>query len=186
MSAEKTGKPTYVALLRGINVGGKNMLPMKDLAAIVSEAGCAHVSTYIQSGNVLFHAPAAQAKQIPKLVQDEIASRFGLRVPVIVRSAQQLAETIKANPFLKAGADEKSLHIYFLADLPLAAAVGSLDAARSAPDEFRVVGQEVYLRLPNGMARTKLTNAYFDSKLKTVSTARNWATILKLLAMMQG
>jgi uncharacterized protein (DUF1697 family) len=140
---------------------------------------------------VLFHAPAALVKKLPKLVQEEIASRFGLRVPVVIRSAQQLAEAIKANPFLKAGhgktaIDEKTLHVYFLADLPLAAAVSTLDPARSAPDEFRVVAQEVYLQLPNGMARTKLTNAYFDSKLKTVSTARNWATIQKLLEMMQG
>jgi uncharacterized protein (DUF1697 family) len=185
MSAEK-GHPTHVALLRGINVGGKNMLPMKGLAAIFTEAGCSHVSTYIQSGNVLFHAPAALVKKLPKLVQEEIAARFGLRVPVVIRSAQQLAEAIRANPFLKASAEEKALHVYFLADLPLEVAVSGLDAARSAPDEFRVVGQEVCLLLPNGMGRTKLTNAYFDSKLKTVSTARNWATILKLLEMMQG
>jgi uncharacterized protein (DUF1697 family) len=186
MSAEKTGRPTHVALLRGINVGGKNKLAMKELAAIFTEAGCSHVSTYIQSGNVLFHAPAAVVKKIPRLVQEEIAARFGLRVPVVVRSAQQLAEAIKANPFLKAGVEEKALHVYFLADLPGAVAVSGLDAAWSAPDEFLVVGQEICLHLPNGMARTKLTNAYFDSKLKTVSTARNWATMLKLLEMMQG
>jgi uncharacterized protein (DUF1697 family) len=176
----------YVALLRGVNVGGKNLLPMKDLAGIFAEAGCKDVRTYIQSGNVIFSAPASALKGLPGLITDRIAKRFGYRVPVILRTAQQLARTLSDNPFLRAGEAEKTLHVYFLADLPDARAVGDLDIDRSPPDSFRVSDREIYLHVPNGMGRTKLTNAYFDSKLSTTSTARNWATVLKLFELMQA
>jgi uncharacterized protein (DUF1697 family) len=186
---------THVALLRGINVGGKNILPMKDLAAIFEAAGCANVRTYIQSGNVVFSAPAGVLRKLPEQIAKAIEKRFGFKSPVILRSSDDLARTIRENPFLKTGAkgtsanetnvDEKWLSVYFLAALPEPKAVSDLDPNRSAPDVFHVREREIYLHLPNGMGRSKLTNAYFDSKLKTISTARNWATICKLLAMME-
>jgi uncharacterized protein (DUF1697 family) len=175
---------THLALLRGINVGGKNTLPMKDLVKIFSDAGCTKVRTYIQSGNVIFEAPAG-APGIADAITASIVKRFGFQVPVILRTSQQLRKSIRNNPYLAAGADERALHVYFLADPPKASAIAGLDPARSAPDAFEVRGQEIYLHLPNGMARTKLTNAYFDSKLSTTSTARNWATVLKLSEMME-
>jgi uncharacterized protein (DUF1697 family) len=174
---------THVALLRGINVGGKNILPMKDLARIFADAGCENVRTYIQSGNVVFEAPASA--DVCELVTASIEKRFGFQVPVVIRNSAQLRKAIASNPFLKTGIDPKSLHVYFLADTPKTAAIASLDPARSSPDVFHVLGSEIYLHLPNGMARTKLTNAYFDSKLSTVCTARNWATVLKLSEMME-
>ena len=170
----------YAVLLRGLNVGGKNKLPMKELAALFAAAGCRNVETYIQSGNVVFEAPASIAKQAPRAIAHAIEHRFGYRVPLILRSGRELAQVVAENPFLRQGVAEKELHVYFLADRPAAA---ELDAKRSAPDEFILSGQHIYLRLPNGMGRSKLTNAYFDSKLKTVSTARNWATVLHLAAM---
>ncbi len=179
---------THVALLRGINVGGKNILPMKDLAGMFDAAGCTDVRTYIQSGNVIFETPAgapAGAQKIAEAVQANIEKRFGFRIPVIVRTSQQLLKTIRDNPFLAAVDDQKALHVYFLANSPNARAIAALDPGRSAPDAFHVRGQEIYLHLPNGMGRTKLTNAYFDSKLSTTCTARNWATVLKLSEMME-
>jgi len=175
---------TYLALLRGINVGGKHILPMKDLAAIFAESKCAEVRTFIQSGNVVFSASAEAAKQLPAVIGGRIEQRFGFSVPVILRDRKELAKAIRENPFAQQGLPETALHVYFLADLPNAAAVKSLDPSRSSPDEFRVVGRHIYLHLPNGMARTKLTSAYFDSKLSTVCTARNWATTNKLLELM--
>ena len=169
-----------VALLRGVNVGGKNMLPMKDLAAMFAKAGCRDVATYIQSGNVVFGADAKIVKGLAAAIAKQVEAQFGLRVPVVLRTAAELKKVIRSNPFLKDGADVETLHVCFLADLPGAELVAALDAGRSAPDEFSVVGREIYTRLPNGAARTKLTNAYFDSKLKTVSTMRNWRTVLKL------
>ena len=178
---------THVALLRGINVGGKNMLPMKDLVGMFDAAGCTDVRTYIQSGNVIFEAPAgapAGTQEIAEAVKASIEKRFGFRIPVILRTSQQLRKAIRDNPFLAAVEDPKALYVYFLADLPNARAISALDPGRSAPDAFHARGQEIYLHLPNGMARTKLTNAYFDAKLSTVCTARNWATVLKLADLM--
>ncbi len=156
---------------------------MQDLAQIFSDAGCSNVRTYIQSGNVIFDTPGS-APKIVELVKTKIEKKFGYRVPMIVRTREQLLKTIRGNPFLKAGAHEKTLYVYFLADPADARFIATLDPARSAPDAFHVLGQEIYLHLPNGMGKSKLTNAYFDSKLSTTCTARNWATVLKLAAMM--
>lgn len=176
---------THLALLRGINVGGKNILPMKDLAKMFADAGCTNVRTYIQSGNVIFQTPAG-APKIAETITTKIENRYGYRVPLVLRTSEQLLKTIGGNPFLKAGAHEKTLYVYFLAHSPNTAAIAALDPARSAPDAFHVLGQEIYLHLPNGMGRSKLTNAYFDSKLSTTCTARNWATVLKLAEMMEA
>jgi uncharacterized protein (DUF1697 family) len=175
---------TQVALLRGINVGGKNILPMKDLSKMFTDAGCKDVRTYIQSGNVIFEGPAGAAG-VADTIQAKIEKRFGYKVPVILRTSGQLLKTIRDNPFLATSPDQRWLHVYFLAAAPNASAIATLDPNRSAPDAFHVRGQEIYLHLPNGMGRSKLTNGYFDSKLSTISTARNWATVLKLSAMMK-
>ena len=177
---------TYVALLRGINVGGKHKLPMKELAAIFSECKCAEVRTFIQSGNVVFSASPEVVKQLPAIIGRKIEERFGFPAPTILRDCQELTKAIRDNPFAKQGLPESALHLYFLAKLPTSAAVKSLDPNRSAPDEFRVIGRHIYLHLPNGMARTKLTTAYFDSRLATVCTARNWATVNKLWQLLAG
>lgn len=177
---------TFVALLRGINVGGKNSLRMKDLVAIFERAGCAHVRNYIQSGNVVFEAEPARAGVLATHVSAEIETRFGLRVPVMLRSARELRAVASKNPFL--GTDASlvslvSLYVMFLADDPGKSRAASLDPERSPPDRFVVRGREIYFACPNGVGRSKLTSAWFDAKLGTVSTARNWNTLLKLVAM---
>ena len=159
---------------------------MKDLAAIFVQAGCTNVRTFIQSGNVIFSAPAPLLKGLPELITERISARFGYRVPIIVRTSAQIGRAIRDNPFLQTGASEKALYVCFLADQPSALAVGNLDPDRSPPDAFRVLNQEIYFHLPNGAGRSKLTNAYFDAKLSTTSTARNWATVLKIFEMMQA
>jgi len=175
---------TYLALLRGINVGGKNKLPMKDLTGMFVEARCAGVRTYIQSGNVIFQAAPGVAPKIPDRIAAQIAKQFGYRTPLVLRTRDELREVLRNNPFLEAGAAEETLHVMFLADLPGSSAVAGLDPARSPGDEFVVRGREIYLRFPHGAADSKLTNAYFDSKLATTSTVRNWRTVTKLLELM--
>ena len=176
----------YLALLRGINVGGKAKLPMKELIGIFEGCGASGVKSYIQSGNVVFQAASeAAAAECVTCVTAAITRIYGYPGRIVLRTAQETRECYAKNPFVKAGATESSLHVYFLADKPEPAAVKSLDPLRSAPDEFVVRGREIYLFLPQGMARTKLSNAYFDSKLKTVSTARNWNTVRKLMEMME-
>lgn len=187
MPKARAGAPAaYVALLRGVNVGGANKLPMSHLTQMFSTAGCASVKTYIQSGNVVFRASADVAREIAAVIAGRIAQDFGYRTPVVLRSAQEIASVIANNPFLSEGAPEETLHVMFLADPPSSGAVQSLDPHRAAPDEFIVLGRDIYLRLPNGAGKSKLTNQYFDSKLKTVSTIRNWRTVNKLLELMEA
>ena len=171
---------THVALLRGINVGGKAKLPMQELAAIFAAAGARSVRTYIQSGNVVFASEVPEP--VVEAVTREIAALYGYPGRIVLRSAAELRAAYASNPFL--GAPVETLHVYFLAEEPAAAAVEALDPERSPGDSFVVRGREVYLHLPQGMARTKLTNVYFDGKLKTVSTARNWNTVGKLVELL--
>ncbi len=177
---------TYLALLRGINVGGKNKIPMNDLSSMFLEAGCKNVRTFIQSGNVIFNSSAKVSARIPGLIAARITDSLGYKTPVVLRSTAELEDAVSSNPFLKAGAAEDSLHVFFLADHPEPSRVLALDPHRSPPDEYIVRGREVYLRLSNGVADTKLTNAYFDSKLATICTGRNWRTVTKLLELMGG
>ena len=176
-------KGVNIALLRGINVGGKNRLPMKELAALFVDAGCEDVRTYIQSGNVVFRTGSTGGEDISSVISASILSRFGYRIPVVTRTARDFQEIVQANPFLEAGAEADKLHVMFLAELPDSANVEALDPHRSPGDEFAVMGGEIYLHCPNGVARSKLTNSYFDSRLSTTSTTRNWRTTLKLLEL---
>jgi uncharacterized protein (DUF1697 family) len=183
MPRDTKPKEKYAALLRGINLGGKNRLPMKDLAAMFVRAGCGDVKTYIQSGNVVFSAAASLTQRIPSLIAAQIEKKFKLEVPVLVRSHAELTIVARSNPFLTPDQAIERLMVMFLATSPAPSAVTSLDPARSLPDEFAVRGREIYMRCPNGFAKTKLNNAYFDSKLATTSTGRNWRTVLTLLEM---
>jgi len=176
----------HIALLRGINVGGKHRLPMAELVAVFEAAGARDVATYIQSGNVLFTASAAAARRIPAGVERAIAARFGFEAPVIVRTAAELRRVAGANPFLRAGTDGAGLHVGFLKDRPSAAATRALDPRRSPPDRVALNGRELYLEFPNGSARTRFTSAYLDSTLRTTCTVRNWRTVLTLVEMSAG
>ncbi|MGH7284750.1 MAG: DUF1697 domain-containing protein [Polyangiaceae bacterium] len=171
-----------VALLRGINVGGKNKLPMKDLVAMFERAGCTNVAHYIQSGNVVFDAPASLAKKISSVIESDIKRRAKLDVPVVIREAAHIKRVATSNPFTKEGKNEDFWHVVFLKDMPSKDLAALLDPNRSPGDRFVVRGEDVYLHCVS-VAKTKLTNAFFDSKLKTVSTGRNWRTVLKLAEM---
>lgn len=171
---------THIALLRGINLGNKNKLPMRDLVAIFEDCGARDVRTYIQSGNVVYRAAAKAAARMAERVTRAIRERHGLDVPVVQRTRDELVEAIRENPYATEAADPKAVHLAFLAERPSDAAVAALDPARSPPDTFVVRGREIYLHFPNGLGRSKLTNAYFDKTLGTVSTMRNWRTVLTL------
>ncbi len=156
---------SYVLLLRGVNVGGKNRLPMGDLAAIVAECGGADVHTYIQSGNVVCRA--ADIEALSASVTSRIEDRFGFRSPVVTRSEHEWRTLLRDIPFPSA----EGVHVMLLTHQP--AAARTLDPARSPGDTFVLRGRDLYLHLPNGMGRTKLTNDWIDRTLGTVSTGRN-------------
>ena len=156
---------------------------MARLVRLFENAGCERVRTYIQSGNVVFEASISRARLVPAAVTAAIATELGLDVPIVTRRATKLARIVSANPFVTPSTDLGVLHVGFLADRPNAARVAALDPNRSPPDECTLHAREIYLRCPNGVARSKLTNAYFDATLQTVTTFRNWRTTLKFLEM---
>jgi uncharacterized protein (DUF1697 family) len=174
----------YIALLRAVNVGGNNKLPMSDLAAMFSEAGCHDVRTYIQSGNVVFAASAGCAKSLAGKIERAITERFGFRAPVVLRTAAEMQRVLSANPFLES--DPTSLHVGFLNKAPGKRQAAGLDPQRSPGDSFALVGNEIYLCLQNGVGKTKLTTAYLESKLDAIVTIRNWRTVQKLSALCGG
>jgi len=176
----------WIAFLRGINVGGKRKLPMAALREAFVELGASEVRSYIQSGNVVFQAKPDVIAGLRESWHALAAARFGFEVPLVLRSDAELREVVRANPFLHGGVDERTLHVMFLADAPDPEAVARLDPGRSPPDAFAARGREIYLHLPNGMARTRLTNAYLDATLAATATARNWRTVQAVLALSGG
>lgn len=176
---------TYVALLRGINVGGHKQVAMADLRALAARLGYARVATWIQSGNLVF-ASADPAEAIAPALSAGIAADLGVPdVAVVTRAAGELAAVLDANPFPEARADPKTLVVYFLDRPPSPDAAAALvEAAHScAPERLAVVGREVYAHLPDGQGRASLP-ALVGRYLKGhVVTARNWRTVEKLRAM---
>jgi uncharacterized protein (DUF1697 family) len=170
----------YVALLRGINVGGARGLPMIALRALFEGAGALSVETLIQSGNVVFESDENSGADVVAAVGAAISHEFGFEAPIVLRSAGQWRTLIDGNPYIQRGVDPKALHAACLSALPDPDRAARLDPDRSAPDEFELRGETIYLNLPNGVARSKLTNAWFDSTLGVVCTMRNWATITRL------
>lgn len=184
MSPAETDAPTtYVALLRGINLGAKNKIPMPALRSVVEALGHEDVRTYIQSGNVLFKSRSREVPGIAAALESSIAEEFGLRVAVVVRAQRDLRRVLTNNPFLAAGADPSALHVVFLGSSPTGAAVRALDPERSPSDEFAVRNAEVYLHCPNGFGRSRLTLDYFERTLGGPATIRNWNTVSKLLEL---
>jgi uncharacterized protein (DUF1697 family) len=170
----------YAALLRGINVGGKNTLPMGELRTVCHELGHLDVVTYLQSGNVVF-ASGADPGTIVTGMEGSISERFGLKVRVLLRTHAELVSVEAGSPFDQD--DPTKLHVLFLRARPTAAALATLDRERSPGDEFHAAGRELYLHLPNGSGRTKLTLDYFERQLGVTGTARNWNTLVKLVEL---
>ena len=168
----------HIALLRGINVGGKNSLPMRALTLFCTDLGAANVRTYIQSGNVGLDLPPPLPATFARDLQARIARELGLTVPVVLRTLRELQLTLQHNPW--PALDPGTVHVAFLRDQPTAEQVARLEPDRSPPDTFLVRGSDVYLHTPGGLARSKLTNAWLDARLGTTATIRNWRTVVAL------
>lgn len=173
---------TFVGLLRGINVGGNRTVRMADLRAIVEGAGGSDVRTYIQSGNVVFSHRSGAKALVPKL-EKAIRAETGFDVPVVLRTAAEMASVIDRNPF--PDADPNHLHVAFCEARPVASAYSAVDADAIAPEAFTLVGRELYLHLPNGMGRAKLPVALGRVE-GPPATVRNWRTVTKLRDMAAG
>lgn len=170
----------WIALLRGINVGGNRKIAMADLRSALETAGFHEVRTYIQSGNAVFKHDGHQHDLVQK-IQQVIAERFGFEVHVVVRSAAEWREVLQTNPF----ADQTvHLHVAFLASQPQVELLNALEQTAFGEDRWEIRGNNLYLFYPNGTANAQLTHAILEKKLKVSATVRNWRTVQKLGAML--
>ena len=181
--ATRATTSTVIALLRGINVGGKHKLAMAELRSITAGAGFADAATYVQSGNVVLPAvPAGEIDGVAAVLHDALAARTGFDIPVITRTAEQWQAMIDANPFPEAEADGTKLHVVVL-DGPVTGALADFDATKFAPEALASGERVVYLSLPGGMGRSKLAVALQRVGDAKTGTARNWRTVLALAEM---
>ena len=169
----------YIALLRGINVGGHNKVPMPALRETCESIGCTEVSTYIQSGNVVLTS-ALGAKKLRDALEAAITERLGVSPVVVIRTNKQLADVFAGNPF--PDADPNHLHVAFLSEKPEAGQVAALADLNYPPEDLAIRGTEAYFLLPNGIGRAKIPEL-FGRRVKTPATVRNWRTVNKLLQM---
>lgn len=184
MAIIKTKMETIIVILRGINVGGKNKIPMAELKTLFEKAGFKNVTTYIQSGNVVCASKESGSKELETQIQQMILKKFKCTVPVIVRSVDEIQTVVNSNPFVKMkGIDLEKLHVTFLADVPAKEHLEKIKQYNYPPDEFKINGREAYLHCPVNYGNSKLSNTFFESKLKVVATTRNWRTVNELLRM---
>ncbi|MGA2519219.1 MAG: DUF1697 domain-containing protein [Acidimicrobiales bacterium] len=169
----------YVAMLRGVNVGGRTRLAMADLRRVVADLGHDDVESYIQSGNVVFGSRAA-ASGLGPAIERHLEQELGLTVSVLVRSHAQLTDVLSGNPLSGPGRDPSRLHVTFLSARPAPGRSTAIDADAYRPDEFVARGREVYVHCPNGYGRTKLTNTFFERALGVSATTRNLKTVVEL------
>jgi uncharacterized protein (DUF1697 family) len=176
---------TYITLLRGINVSGKKKVNMKVLKGLYESLGYQEVSTYIQSGNVVFKADKKKDKHIiAKEIEQKIAESYGFEVPILIRDVSEIQQIILENPFVTiTGMDAQQLYVTFLSEEPLKEKLSLLQASDFFPEGFAVSGSEIYLNCTNGYGKTKLDNNFFERKLKVIATTRNWRTVNELLKM---
>lgn len=172
----------YIALFRGINVGGKNALPMKALTGIVEAQGYTGVRSYIQSGNVVFESTQAKAETFPKDIGDAIMREYGFCPDIHIMSAKALKKAVDKNPFSMAEAEPNSLHLFFLADTPKHPDLDALQQIKTDSESFKLIGSVFYLHAPDGVGRSKLA-AQAEKRLGASATARNWNTVTRLLEM---
>ena len=174
----------YVALLRGINVGGHKLVAMADLRDLLTQLGFADARSLLQSGNLVFRSDARTGSGLERLLETETENRLGLRTDWFVRTAQEWQAVVAHNPFRReAERDPARLLVIFLKEAPDVKSVKGLQAAITGPEIVRAAGKHAYLVYPNGVGRSRLTNALIERKLGTSATGRNWNTVLKLGAL---
>ena len=166
----------WVALLRAVNLGARNKVPMAELRTLLGEAGYGNVRTFIASGNVLLDAPSG-AGRLATTLERIVADSFGVTTTAILRKPRELAGTVEAHPF---GADTSLTHVAFLAARPSKAAAARLAAVDGGADRAVLTGADVYLRLSQGVHGSRLSIARIESLLEVPATVRNWRTVAAL------
>ena len=173
---------TYVALLRGINVGGSHMVKMADLKRLMEECGCADVRTYIQSGNSVFRSAASDVSRLEKKIAGAIAKSHGFEPRVLVLAGAELKRAAAANPFPEAAREPKTVHLFFLGAKPAKPDLKAIEALKAKTERFALKGRVFYMHTPEGLGKSKLATRA-ERLLGVDATARNWSTVTALLEM---
>jgi uncharacterized protein (DUF1697 family) len=177
----------YLALLRGINVSGHNMVKMDALKKMLEKMGFQNVETYIQSGNVFLDSEDENTASIGFKIKQEIAKVFGYDVPIVMVSKTDLELCFKNNPYLKEKeCDIKKLYVAFVSKELPAAAINDLKISNFKPDEATIDAARIYIKYAIGAGKTNLDQKYIEKKLSVVATVRNWNTVTKLLEIYNG
>ncbi|KLU01884.1 hypothetical protein RISK_006068 [Rhodopirellula islandica] len=176
---------TWIALFRGINVGGKNKLPMAALRSILESIGCQSVLTYIQSGNVVFSCEPSSKEAIAERIADAVDENFGFRPQVMLLTKDEFQSTVANNPFADAVAAPKTLHYFFLSTPPVHRDLATLAELATATERFDLIENVFYLHAPDGFGTSKLANSV-ERKLGVATTARNHSTIEKLASLLNS
>ena len=176
--------PVLVSMLRGVNLGPHNRIKMDDLRALYESLKLENPRSYVQSGNVIFRTKEKNGQQLAGKIQGAIQKKFGCCPDIILRTPEEMRKTIAANPFPERTKVEPSkVLVTFLAGAPPREAVANLDKFKGFPEELHLNGRELYIYFPNGAGRSKLPWAAVDKLLKVTGTARNWNSVLALLAI---
>lgn len=173
---------TYIALLRGINVGGNNKLPMRELVTVLEGLGLQHVKTYIQSGNVIFQRARADRAVLSAEISAAIGQSHGFAPAILLVSMEELQQAMRANPFPEGEGEPKSLHLFFMDAVPANPDLDALAALKADSERFALIDNVFYLHTPDGIGRSKLAEK-FGKGWKVAITARNWRTVSQLMAM---
>jgi uncharacterized protein (DUF1697 family) len=173
---------TYIALFRGINVGGKNILPMKELVTLLEKLGGQGVKTYIQSGNAVFQHKVERVSELSDRIRAAISASHGFEPQVLLLSVAEMEQAMASNPFPQSESDPKTLHLYFLADRPENPDLETLDGLKQDTEQYRLTDRVFYLHAPAGIGRSKLA-ARIEKSLGVAATARNWRSVSKIMAM---
>lgn len=176
---------TYIALLRGINVSGKNKIKMADLRSHLAELDYQDIQTYIQSGNIVFRFTETDPRLLQAHIHNKIAEKYGFDVPVLVTTADIIEHVLGHNPFqTETEENPKNMYITFLSEIPAEDRIALLSEVDYSPEERYVLeGTIIYFYCQNGYGRVKMNNNFFERKLKVRATTRNWKTTRKLWEM---
>jgi uncharacterized protein (DUF1697 family) len=178
--------PRYAALLRGINLGPNKALAMEDLRALLSGLGHADVRTYLRSGNAVFSCPAGQPDDLAAEIEDAITGTLGMTVRCVIRTGAELRAVIDANPLRDVATDGSKLLALFLSGAPDAGLLAASDPRDLAPGHIYVGDRVIYQWCPDGIMAAPNMVEFADKKLKVTATGRNWNTVTKLCAMLDG
>lgn len=173
---------TYIALIRGINVGGHHKLPMKELRYLLEESGLKNVRTYIQTGNVVLQREDSEPGQLAKTIQTSIESKFGFEPQVLVLKLEEMEKAIADNPFPEAEDDPAKFHLFFSESPPEKPDFPKIRSVKKESEQFDLKGRVFYLYAPEGIGRSKLA-ANIEKYIGKPVTARNWRTVRKIMEM---